>query len=463
MRYCLLFIFCFVCAFLSAQNKSVTVKKIRTEGLNKTKERVVLRQLDFQVGDSLAVDEFTPIFERNQRYLLNTRLFLKAEMNVGEWEQDSVEIVINLKENWYLYPIPFVEYADRNFNAWWVEQNRALNRLNIGAVLYHENFTGNADPLQVEVQFGYEQQFEVEYTRPFMGKKQQFGTSFGAEYARRHEAPYVTIRDSLYFHRNDDEYTLEQFNMRCSLLFQPDLFQKQILSLAFYQYKTADTIAMLNPNFLLNGKTRQRHLSLFYQYEIDKRNFRTYATKGWYLLAWAKKDGVGLFDGVNNLFLDVAFSSYLPFDEKWSLEMLSRVHKSFILKNSPYYFLGRAIGYGENYVRGYEYYVIDGQDFGYLRNSLRYSVFDGEVDATRYIPIKRMKAMPLKIYPKTHLDIGYVVDPFEASTSQLANDWLLGFGIGIDFVLYHNFVFQLEYSVNHLWEKGVYLHFNLGF
>ncbi len=463
MRYFLLLIFCFICAFSSAQNTSVTVKKIRMEGLKKTKERVVVRQLDFRVGDSLVMEEFPDVFERNQRYLLNTRLFLKVEMNVGEWEQDSVEIVIDLKENWYLYPIPFVEYADRNFNAWWVEQNRALNRLNIGAVLYHENFTGNADPLQIEVQFGYEQEFEVEYTRPFIGEKQQFGTSFGVQYARRRETPYATIRDSLYFHRSDDEYTLSQFSVEGSLLFQPDLFQKQTLSLGFYNYNISDSIAMLNPDFLLQGKTQQRYLSLYYQYEIDKRNLRTYATDGWQLLAWVQKDGVGWLGDVNNLFVNVAFANYLPIDEKWSLEMLSRVHKSFIKKNSPYYQLRRAIGYEENYVRGYEYYVVDGQDYGYLKNSLRYSIFDGEVDATRYIPINRMKAMPLKVYSKAHLDIGYVVDPFEESTSQLANDWLLGFGIGMDFVLYHNFVFQLEYSINHLWEKGVYLHFNLGF
>ena len=463
MRYFLLLIFCFICVFSSAQNKSVTVNKIHTKGLKKTKERVVLRQLDFRVGDSLVVDEFAAIFERNQRYLLNTRLFLKAEFNVGEWAQDSVEIVINLKENWYLYPVPFVEYADRNFNAWWVEQNRALNRLNIGAVLYHENFTGNADPLQVEVQFGYEQEFEVEYTRPFMGKRQQFGTSFGAQYARRRETHYATIRDSLYFHRSDEEYTLQQFSARCSLLFQPYLFQKQTQSLGFYQYKIADTIAVLNPDFLLYGKKQQRYLSLFYQYEIDKRNFRTYATDGWQLLAWVQKDGLGWLGDVNNFFVDVAFANYYPLNEKWSLEMLSRVHKSFILENSPYYQLRRAIGYEENYVRGYEYYVIDGQDFGYLRNSLRYEMFAGEIDAARYIPIKRMKAMPLKVYSKTHFDIGYVVDPFEESTSLLANDWLMGFGFGMDFVLYHNFVFQLEYSLNHLREGGVYLHFNLGF
>ncbi len=463
MRYCLLLIFCLICTFSLAQHKSVTVKKIRTEGLKKTKERIVLRQLDFKVGDSLAIDEFALVFERNQQYLLNTRLFLDAEMNVGEWEGDSVEIVINLKENWYLYPIPFVEYADRNFNAWWVEQNRALNRLNIGAILYHENFTGNADPLQIEVQLGYEQEFEVEYTRPFIGEKQQFGTSFGVQYARRRETPYATIRDSLFFHRSDEEHTLQQFSARCSLLFQPDLFQKQTLSLGFYNYGIADTIAVLNPDFLLDGKTEQNYFSLFYQYEIDKRNFRTYATDGWKLLAWVQKDGLGLLGNVNNLFVDVAFAKYQPLNEKLSLEMLSRVHKSFIQKNSPYYQLRRAIGYQENYVRGYEYYVVDGQDFGYLKNSLRYSLFDGEVDATRYVPINRMQAMPLKIYSKTHFDIGYVVDPFDASTSQLANDWLVGFGVGVDFVLYQNFVFQLEYSVNHLWEKDVYLHFNLGF
>lgn len=450
-------------SYATGQNKTVFVKKITTKGLKKCKKRVVVRQLDFEIGDSLKTEEVTPIFERNQQYLLNTRLFLDAKMNIGEWANDSVEVVIDLKENWYIYPFPYAEYADRNFNAWWVEQNHALNRINLGVRLYHENMTGNADRLKLVSQIGYEQKFEVEYTYPFIGKRQQFGTGFKVLYTRQRETGYATIADSLNFFRSDDEYTLKRLNVEGRLLYQPGLFAKHTFSVGAYGYRIADTIATLNPDFLLDGNTQQSYFSLAYQYELDKRDIRTYALNGFRLLAWVQKDGLGMLGDVNNLFVDVAFAKYTSLNEKMSLEMVSRLRKVFFTDRLPYYRLRRAIGYEENYIRGYEYYVIDGQDFGYLKNSLRFNLFDRDIDLGRYALIKRMKSMPLKVYSKIHSDFAYVVDGFEDSTSLLANDWLFGWGIGIDFVMYHNFVFQLEYSFNHLREKGLYLHFNLGF
>jgi len=38
----------------------------------------------------------------------------------------------------------------------------------------------------------------------------------------------------------------------------------------------------------------------------------------------------------------------------------------------------------------------------------------------------------------------------------------VGGGFGIDFVAYLDYVVRLEYSYNHIWQSGVYLHYKFG-
>ena len=38
---------------------------------------------------------------------------------------------------------------------------------------------------------------------------------------------------------------------------------------------------------------------------------------------------------------------------------------------------------------------------------------------------------------------------------------LWGKGIGLDAVFFYDKVFKIEYSFNHLWESGIFFHFNM--
>ncbi len=453
----------FVSLIAYAQERTVIVKDIQVNGLKKCKEYIVLRELDFGIGDSISMNNINERFDRNEQYLLNSRLFLTAELNIGDWQDGQANIIINVQESWYIYAFPYVEYADRNFNVWWVENNAALNRLNYGGVMYHENLTGNADKLQLQVQAGYEQQYEIRYEFPYLNKAKTLGGIVAAEYSRKREVPYNSIRDTLRFFRNDDEYGHQYTSLSGSAIYRPGLFSRQTFRLEYRNNIISDTVAVLNPEFLLDGKTRHDYFSLAYEYRLDRRDIRAYPIDGWFLEAWLQKDGLGIFNEVNNLFTDVAFAYYTPLSKKLSLENIARVRKVFFTEKLPFHNLRRAIGYDEDYIRGYEYYVIDGQDYAYLKNSLRFAFWEKDIDWKKAMPIKAMRVMPFKAYWKVYTDIGYVQDRFDNSTSQLANDWLIGFGTGLDLVVYHNFVIQFEYSFNHLLEKGLYLHFNLGF
>ena len=60
-------------------------------------------------------------------------------------------------------------------------------------------------------------------------------------------------------------------------------------------------------------------------------------------------------------------------------------------------------------------------------------------------------------------DRAYVNDPQYGEINPFGNRWLWGGGLGLDLVLHYDKVIQIQYSINHLKEKGLFLHFKLSF
>src|SRR5690349_14366319 len=113
---------CFI-DILTAQ--TVTVQSITITGLKRTKESVVYRELTFVEGDTILQSEIGPTLERNKNNLINMGIFNEVVVNIAEWDTDKnvVDISIELKESWYIYAMPILELADRNFNVWWTTYN----------------------------------------------------------------------------------------------------------------------------------------------------------------------------------------------------------------------------------------------------------------------------------------------------------------------------------------------------
>lgn len=121
----------------------------------------------------------------------------------------------------------------------------------------------------------------------------------------------------------------------------------------------------------------------------------------------------------------------------------------------PYYFQG-GLGTSTDYVRGYEYYVIDGSQYGVVRLDLKREVFN---KIFKGIPIEYFTSFPLRIYPKIFADFGYINGSF-SNNSYLNNRLLYSGGIGVDIVTFYEIKIRIEYAINHLGQNGLYLHFN---
>ncbi|MCP3928492.1 MAG: BamA/TamA family outer membrane protein [Bacteroidetes bacterium] len=460
-----IFIGCLFPSFLFAQNDFVYVDAISIEGNARTKSNIVFRELTFSIGDSISLSELGNTLEYNKLRVMNTGLFGDASLNIKEWDNTTnhLNIHIQVREAWYIYPVPIFELADRNFNVWWKEHNRSLKRINFGLKFYHLNLTGRKDVLKLTMLRGYTQKYVAEYTLPYINKNQTLGITGGVLYARNKEINYLTSENKQQFYRDDDAYLLWRFRLGTTLTYRPQLQSYHNFQLNFYRNKAANLVVNeLNPDFFLNSQNLQSYFLLGYSFEYENLDIKAYPLNGNYFSFSLIKEGIGVFGDVNTLKTTAAYAHYFPLLKKMNLEMKTKGQLGLIRKRQPFYQY-QALGYEGDYLRGYEYYVIDGLDFAYLKTSLRYELFSREIDWKGYMPLDAFKIMPFKVFLSLNSDIGYVNSPYYAESNFFTNRFLWGGGVGINFVLYNDKVFLLEYSRNHLGEKGVFLHFELNF
>ena len=77
-----------------------------------------------------------------------------------------------------------------------------------------------------------------------------------------------------------------------------------------------------------------------------------------------------------------------------------------------------------------------------------------------YIKMSQFKKSHHSIYIGVFSDMGYIYDKYNSSTNPLQKKVLWGKGISLDYVTYYDQILRIEYSTNHLGEKGVFLHFS---
>jgi outer membrane protein assembly factor BamA len=461
---------CFSC--LLAQNPpSVIIKSIVVEGNRKTKTRIITRELTFIIGDTILLDKFGKTLEDNRLRVMNTNLFSVVQMNVKDWKSgslpvDEVNIVITIIENFFVYPVPIFGLADRNFNVWWKEQNHALSRTNYGFSLMHINTTGQRDPFSLTAQFGYTPRVGLSYDLPYINKKQTIGLFFSGNYGVNRELAVSTDNNKLVFYKNQDKSIFQNIGITVGMTITPGLLSRHVVALSYSQQSIDTAVFNRNQDYYLENRTQQRYWLLNYSYSHDTRDIRPYPLKGHLASLSLLKSGLLKTDDVNALVANVRWSQFGKIAPKLSYETVAKARFSLIEGELPYTFT-HGLGYGSDYMRGYEYYVVDGLNFGVLKNSLHYEIFDRTFDLTKYLPWKILQgfwSLPLKLYVSGNYDFGYAQNSSALSIKNPLNNRVLrSGGIGIDIIAYYSWVWQIQYSWNDLNEKGVFFHYKAGF
>lgn len=155
------------------------VGDIQLSGNKKTRDFIIFREIPFKKGERIADSELDKLLELARQQIMNTLLFVDVNVYVAAKKGNVLIINVDLKERWYFFPTPYFRLVDRNFNQWWVDQKRSLDRVNYGIKFIQNNTTGRNDNLNIWLINGYTQQFTIRYDIPFIDKKLTKGFNIG--------------------------------------------------------------------------------------------------------------------------------------------------------------------------------------------------------------------------------------------------------------------------------------------
>ncbi|MFZ9981456.1 MAG: POTRA domain-containing protein [Cyclobacteriaceae bacterium] len=435
----------------------VTIGRIILAGNNVTQRRIIERELELIPGDTIRRFMLNQILKQEQKKIYNLRLFNLVSVEPLELEPRVIDLLIEVEERWYTYPVPIFELSDRNFNEWWENYNRDLSRVNYGLRLFQYNFRGRNETLRFTARFGFSRRFDLYYKIPNLTLNQKHGLLFEAVYGEPFNVAYRTDDHILQF--LSDQKPLRSINsFATTYTFRKSFYKTHSIRAGISQIAAADTILKLNPAYLVNGFNPQVFSALSYKFIAEHRDVIAYPLKGYLITAAISK--VGLTPGEPTKYVNINGSF------AWHREVGDELYfslYSFFSANTnsrqPYTMIS-GVGYDRQYIRGYERYVIEGPFFSMNKTTIKRRVFNREY-SVEGLKINQFRYLPVAVYLKAFADFGYVNNyPLNESrnlNTRLTNSPLAGAGFGIDFVTYYDSVLRLEYTFTSQATSGLFL------
>jgi outer membrane protein assembly factor BamA len=446
----------------SAENHDdvVTIDAIALFGNKITKDRIILREIVFAAGDTLPAARLDTLIARSRENLLNTSLFNFVEITEKYPGNDSSITVIEVRvtERWYIWPTPILKISDRNFNVWW--QTKDLSRLSYGFYIDWQNFRGRKEHLILKFQWGYNRSVMVQYKIPYLNKEQTLGMGFGFGYGRQKETAYQTSYNKQDFFKEPDGFSRQDFSAYGQLVYRKDIYNTHQVMLSYDHHHFSDSLLAENINYTADSSGNIRYLSFDYLFKDDHRDFKPYPLKGYYIDFELLKHGLWTFQNntLNTIHVMATFRKYWQLHPR--IYFASGVNGKVSSGEQPYFIL-KGIGYDRDVIRSYEYYLVDAQHFGILKNNFKFAIIPNQVRTIKFIRTEKFSKVYYALYMNIFADAGYGFydQDFGRETNDLQNSFLVGYGAGLDFVTYYDIVLRLEFSINLMNETGFFLHF----
>lgn len=441
----------------------VKVNNIFVIGNVKTQKSIILRELDFTTDFYYEWENFMEIIKADQEKIYNLRLFTEVEITPLFTGEEEVEILISVKERWYVVPSVIFQLADRNFSEWWTNQGRDFSRVNYGLKISHSNVGGRNEKLRFSGQLGFTKGLDLLYTKPYIDKKQKQGLAIQLTYADQRTIPIRSANNKQVFFTNDNEDVLRKnFSTALRYTYRRTFYNFHFLTLGYNRTWINPDVLRENPNYLQGEDNNLRYLYLQYSFRHDRRNNVAYATQGELLQFTASKYGIFNTQDINEVEVNLIANKYFQISDKFHF-VTGLTGVWFLSPNQPYT-LVRGIGYSPNFIRGYELNVIEGQQLYVHKNSLRFKILDLAFDISNYMPLDQFSTIPFKFYISGNFDHGTVTDRNNIPENlRLTNKYLIGYGLGLDIVGVYDAVLRFEYSLNNQGEGNLFFNFRAPF
>jgi len=443
--------------------KRVKVNTIFIIGNELTQKSIILRELDFTTDFYYDWETFMDILVADQKKIYNLRLFNSVEITPLFVNEEEVEILITVKERWYIIPSIIFQLADRNFSEWWTNQNRDISRVNLGLKLNHNNVGGRNEKLRFSGQVGFTKSFDFLYNIPFIDKNQKQGLTFQLTFFDQKTIAIKSENNRQVFYKTESEDVLRKnFTTSIRYSYRRTFYNTHNLLLGYNSTWINPLVLQQNPSYFQHGTNKLRYLLINYSFRHDKRDNVAYATQGELLHFSATKYGVFYGKELDEVELNATANRYFKINDNFNFN--TGLTANWFLSVIQPYTLVRGIGYNPNFIRGYELNVIEGQQLYVHKNSFRWKFGDWSFDFSDRIKLDQFNTIPIRLYLSANFDHGYVKDRnYIPQNARLTNQYLYGYGVGIDLVGLYDAVFRFEYSINNKNEGTLFFNFNTPF
>ncbi len=453
----------------------VKITGVEVTGNKLTKPQILIRELDFKVGDSLATfqkGEKVNFNERNfypgdsselrqrmnysRENLINTKLFLNVNISLKKISNSDYTLLIDVTERHYWWLFPIAKLNAPNFNEWLRAPH--WEDLSMGLFFSHNNLFGLNHQTSIIVLLGKSWAIVAGYKIPWIGNGKKIGLLLGAGYSNLYTVEYASVdnkRQMLYAPNSQ-----QVVKLTAKLTLRPGLYHYGTIQLTGQYVAISDSMYKLDSTYLAKKKNVNTSLSLYADYYYDSRNSHTYPLKGNMLRVFINKVGLGLVSKDIDLFYyGIDFHFYQTISRKWYVAEMVKAENA-AGENAPYYYQLN-MTQGKDFIRGFDLYTLKGDQMYFCRNNIKYELIKPSIKKVKEGQEKnKFKALQYAFYLNAFADAGYCVNKF-TDVNPYNNKLLMSCGLGIDFVTYYDLVIRFEYAFTSIGTNGFFFGFGM--
>jgi len=488
-NFYLLFILIFlISSYLKAQNKDGAVTlpeelpfeyirftETKITGNKLTKDPMIIRELDFKIGDSLGTispgkkfdfklkrfapgdsSELSLRLKYSRENIINTNLFLTVDISIEQIDGMDYRLLVDVTERHYWWLFPVVKLNAPNFNEWLRDPD--ISDVSMGLFFSHNNLFGKSHQTSLVGYVGKSYAVAWGYRIPWIGQGKKTGLTFGAAYQNLYTVEYGSLenkRQMLY-----KSNSLQSATIFGVITMRPGLYNYGTVKMIGEWVSISDSLYSLDTNYLEKGKKSNMSLTIYADYAYDSRNSKSYPLMGSYMRLFVNKVGIGLVSkDVDYFFYGLDFHFYQKLSNKWYVAEMFKLENS-AGENHPYYYQLN-MTQKKDFVRGYDLYTLKGDQMYFFRSNVKYElvkpslkkVKEGQED-------NKFKRLQYAFYLNAFADAGYCVNNF-TENNPYNNKMLYSWGLGLDFVTYYNMVLRFEYAFTSIGTNGFFIGFGM--
>ncbi len=410
--------------FNQTDKKSIIVDSIRVVGNDITEDYIILRELNFFIGDTVSLTQI----EFNQERVFSLGLFNKVELNIIQETELSI-IEISVFESWYIYPLPFLKLRDDR-----------ISRASYGLILLYKNFRGRNETLSGLATFGYDPSYSMSYFNPMLidGENITFGFGLG----------YIDVQNrnlkSLNLYGNNFDYDFIYSTI--SVGYRINLFNTISFSPSFQYVSFPSKVSDVSAS----NTSIDRTYSLNVNYEFDNRNLKQFSDAGIYSQVSYSKKGFGI-NNIKYSIMYAEFRGYQKIYKNLSAKMRGKFRHSYG-NRIPFYDLSLL---GDiDFVRGHKFNKREGNNSVLTSLEMNYPIIK-EWDLSLDLPLlpKRLTSARIGLYTNLFVDGGTTYNNGEALTLRSFDS---GWGFGFTLLILPYNAIRFEYAFDEI-GKGEFL------